>query len=51
MSNYLYFHFTVQVTFNETDIFSPGKFRLVYFSAGVKDILGVSDVFTVRYQN
>ena len=35
-----------EVIFGE--FLNPGKFRLVYFSAGGKDILGYSGVVTIR---
>jgi len=38
------------VIFGETVNLSPGQFRLVYFSSGGRDILGISDVISVRFR-
>jgi len=39
-----------EVIFGETVNLSPGQFRLVYFSSGGRDILGISDVISVRFR-
>ena len=38
----------IKVVFGETVMLTPGEVRVVYFSAGGKDILGRSGLLTVR---
>lgn len=37
-----------EVLFDESVFVSPGNYRLVYFSAGARDVLGYSNSFTVK---
>eukprot|EP00092_Neocalanus_flemingeri_P025806 GFUD01027972.1.p1 GENE.GFUD01027972.1~~GFUD01027972.1.p1 ORF type:complete len:457 (-),score=93.79 GFUD01027972.1:300-1670(-) len=39
-----------EVLFDESVFLSPGDFKLVYFSAGARDILGYSKSFRVRFR-
>jgi len=41
---------SLQVLFDESVFLSPGDFKLVYFSAGARDILGCSKTFSVRFR-
>jgi len=39
-----------EVLFDESVFLSPGSYRLVYFSAGARDILGYGKPFTVKFR-
>jgi len=39
-----------EVLFDESVFLSPGNYKLVYFSAGARDILGCSKPFNVKYR-
>jgi len=40
-----------EVLFDESVFLSPGSYRLVYFSAGARDVLGYSSPFSVKFRD